>query len=499
MSNEEFLGKDARLKKAPSQLLASTAFAEELDRASRLYGLFDFADCAHLLALQKAGVLARETAHSLCQRILELRRNGVKPQRFDPGIGDVYNNRDAFLSQEIGPDYGHVHFGRSRREATNIAWLLDLRRLLADGIEGLAGLVETLAAVARNSKDLVLPDYTYLQRAHPTTLGHYLLATAFPLLRDSERLEQALALVDSCPAGIGSVNGTSYNIDREFLRDTLGFSKLLTNTRDAMWPADLPGTLLGALSVSAVTLDRFCEDLQIWATSEFDFIELDDSHCRTSVIMPQKKNPYALTGLRGFARTTVGNLVNGLTTNMTPTGQPDNRIFSYGALPSACEDYGRWVRLLDEVVAKMAVKECGSACFNPSDFVFATEVIDFLALNADMTNRQAHELVGSVINGVLAGGHPEEEVVAQFLVGLRKAGVPDYVASRISALTEPSAIIEGRTGTGSANPKEVVRMANEAADAAAQIKNRIHSLAIGWSEAALEQSIEAQLKDVAYA
>lgn len=495
MSDAEFLGKDARLKRPPSELLAATAFAEELSRAGSLYGLFDFADCAHLLALAKAKALPRQTAVSLVERIMELRRAGERPATFDPVIGDVYNNRDAFLSRRIGPEYGQVHFGRSRREATNVAWLLDVRLMLADVTIAVAELVEALAARARACRLDVVPDYTYLQRAHPTTVGHYLTSMAYPFLRDLTRLEQALDMADLSPAGIGSVNGTSYHIDRELLQRLLGFSGLLTNTRDGMWAADLPATILGALAAAGVTMDRISEDLQIWATSEFGFIELDDSHCRTSVIMPQKKNPYALAGMRGFARTLPAMLVATLTTNMTPTGQPDNRIYSYGAVPEACRSFAAWGRLLAEIVTRMQIKQSDTGFFASRDFVYATEVIDLLSIETGMTNRQAHHLVGGIIEKVLAKAPAEDAVLDAFVAGLEQAGISPALTQEVRALSNPMRIVMRRTGIGSAHPDEVARMADDTESTARRCKNRIDTRLAGWTEAALERTILQHLSE----
>ena len=177
---------------------------------------------------------------------------------------------------------------------------------------GLAEVLTTtgkaITARAREFRTALLPDYTYLQAAQPTTFGHYLLGFAYPTLRDLDRIRALYGRVNQSPAGCGSTNGSRLPQDRERLRELLGFEALVRHARDAMWQADLPIEAAAVLTAVLINLDRLAEDLQIYATEEFALVELDDRHARASKIMPQKKNPFALTHVRGAASTMIGTL-----------------------------------------------------------------------------------------------------------------------------------------------------------------------------------------------
>ncbi len=165
----------------------------------------------------------------------------------DPSFGDVYNNREAALKKMIGSTAGWLHAGRPRREAVNIGYLLRLRADLIDLLRGLVALGEVLAAQAARHTATLMPDQTYLHHAHPTSLGHYLLTYLYPMFRDLARLKTGYLHVDMCPAGSGSVNGSRLPIDRNMLRESLGFHDMAVHTRDAMWQPDVPIEIISAV------------------------------------------------------------------------------------------------------------------------------------------------------------------------------------------------------------------------------------------------------------
>jgi len=179
--------------------------------------------------------------------------------------------------------------------------------------EALIGTGSTLVGLAESHIQTLMPDYTYLQQAQPTTLGHYLLGFAYPVLRDLDRVGACYGRTNMSPAGVGGVNGTRWPIDRDRLAALLGFDGLTTHARDAMWQADQPLEVMSVVTAALLNLDRLAEDLQVWVTSEFDLIELSERHVRGSMVMPQKKNPYALAFVRGVASATIGRLAGAAT------------------------------------------------------------------------------------------------------------------------------------------------------------------------------------------
>ena len=196
-----------------------------------------------------------------------------------------------------------------------------------------------LAAVDRAEEHAatVMPDQTYLQHAQPSTFGHYLLSFVYSAVRDAERLLGELDWVDASPGGAGCVNGTRLLDDREFIASTLGFSDVIEHTRDAMWQVD---GLIAVLATSSSLLSTFCklaEDLEIWSSSEFDYVDLDDGYTRASVLMPQKRNPYALSIIRGASGVLIGRLAGFLAVTKSPSARSDNLIYAYGEVPRALD------------------------------------------------------------------------------------------------------------------------------------------------------------------
>lgn len=447
-----FLGEDARLADAPSARLADASFSRELAAAPWLWDGLGLADLAHVHELTRAGVLEPALGRELLGWLLAFQRDTpLSAVTLDPAVGDTYNNRDRFLRDRFGDRVGHVHTARARREATTLAWHLVTRRLVLDSLRATRDLLEALLDVAEEHLDTVLPDTTYLQHAHPTSLAHWLLGAAHPVARDLDRLAASLALVDQSPAGSGSVNGSRFPIDRQRLADLLGFGGVLVHTRDAMWAPDLPQTVMASLMTAMTPIDRLAEDLQIWATPEFGFVDLADRHTRTSVIMPQKKNPYSLAMIRGHARELVGDVVAVTTSNLTPSGQPDNRTASYDRVPRACSWHAASARLLAEVVRGATFDVAAMRAGAVADFAYSTDICDLLVERSDLDNRTIHSVVGRAVRVAVDDGRPHLDADdlrdAAAAMGVHLPAVDD---DEVEDLRRPETLLALRTELGGA-------------------------------------------------
>jgi argininosuccinate lyase len=446
-----FLGEGSRLDEVPSERLAATAFGFELESAPWLWRHLSIADLAHTRELVEAGVLDVETGSRLVGQLLEMHDVPLSAVELDPVVGDVYNNRDKILRDRFGPDIGRIHTGRARREATTLAWHLVLRELAVAWLGSQLELLDAVLQVSDRHRDTLMPDFTYLQHAHPTTLAHYLLCFAYPMSRDVARVRDVLAQVNRSPAGAGSVNGSRFPLDRERLARSMEFDGVVTHTRDAMWAPDLALGVMSAALMSLTTIDRMAEDLEIWATSEFGFVTLADRHCRTSVIMPQKKNPYALSMIRGHARAAVGDTAAVTATNLTPSGQPDNRATSYVRVPSTVTVASGCAALLAEVVGQARFDPDRMAEQAANGFAYSTDLCDFLVLDTGIDNRSAHRIVGRAVREAVAAGRSDLE--ADDLTAAARSleiPLPQLDASAVSAERDLRRLIDLRTGTGGA-------------------------------------------------
>lgn len=380
-----------RLKMPPSDKLVKSTFTDELNQQRYLFEAIGLVDIAHTLAAIECGTIPQTQGRALLTQLLALQ---AQPELLElsPSLGDLYTNREAWLAERTEA-VGWLGAGRARREATTSAFILVLRTLLVELIEALIVLASMLVHKSERHLLSIMPDYTYLQAAQPTTFGHYLLGFAFPLLRDLDRLGAFFIRLNQSPLGCGSTNGSRLRQDRELLAELLGFDGLIPHTRDAMWQADLFIEAASILTTVSVNLSRVAEDLQVYATQEFALVKLDDRHARASKIMPQKKNPFALTHIRGVANKMIGVLVGVIASQRTPTGQPDNRLFTYGELPEAMQTVKDVASLLTEVLEDLTFNDERGAALVTSGWVLSTDLAEALVLECGLDFRKAHQLV----------------------------------------------------------------------------------------------------------
>jgi len=388
---EKVLEIGSRLKAPPSDKLINSVFAAELSQQAHLFEAMGLADIAQTLIAIELRTIPKTEGYQLLAQLLELQK---RPESFamTAARGDIYTNREAWLAERT-PATGWLGAGRARREATTTAFVLVMRQSLLAFTETVTALAQAITDLADRHKLSVMPDYTYLQAAQPTTFGHYLLGFAYPLLRDLERVESLWERLNLSPMGCGSSNGSRLAQGRQQLADLLGFNGLIPHARDAMWQADLfieAGSILTACSIN---ISRLAEDLQVFSTQEFGLIELDDRHARASKIMPQKKNPFALTHIRGVANKMIGVLTTVTATARTPSGQPDNRLLIYGELPDALHTINNAAALMTEVLQEMHFNNGRGRALVESGWILATDLAETLVQECGLDFRSAHQLV----------------------------------------------------------------------------------------------------------
>ncbi len=481
-----YLGLGSRLRETAAPELVESAYRFELKDAPVLYRGLSLADLAHVIMLVEVGVVPRDAGRSLLAALLELHDMPVDQVPLDASLGDVYNSRERLLGQRAPAVAGWLHAGRPRREASTIAYLIALRSRLLDLTAALVSYSRALTTQAGEHVDTIMPDYTYLQHAHPTTFAHYLLAFAYPVLRDFDRLLGVFRRVNSGPGGAGSINGSRLPLNRHRLAELLAFDGVTVNTRDAMWQADGPIEVSAALVAALINVDRLAEDLQIWTTREFNLVELADRHTRTSVIMPQKKNPYSLAYIRGVTAHLIGMTASMAAYGQTPSGQVDNRIFAYGELPLAVERVTQAVRLMAGVLQGLSVNSELMARRAAEGYAQSTDLADVIMQETGQDFRTAHQIVGLVVRNALESGTPATAITPAMvdaaaceMVG-HALGLPAKV---VAGALDPHALVNARVGLGGAAPgpvramiDECRRRTDEAAHWQAGMKMRLHQV-----------------------
>lgn len=449
--------------RAAAELVAS-AFELETSYARTLHEGLNLADLAHVLDLRCRGVVPDAPFRRLLGALLELDRTPAADFPYDPADGEPYNSREAVLAGRIGDDAGWLHAGRPRREATRVAFRLYLRRAVAELVGEVAGAARAVADQATVGAAVLFPDQTYLQQAQPSTVGHYLLSFAYPLLRDGDRLTEALAWANRSPGGAGCVNGTSLRPDREGLAHRLGFDGVITHTRDAMWQTDGLVSLLAALANLGTTEDALAEDLEIWSSIEFDFVRIGDGFTRASVLMPQKRNPYALSIIRGSTGVLAGRLAGFLSVQKAPSARSDKLIYAYTEIPPAVELATKMARLTAGVVASLEFNEVAMRRALDSGYSQATDLAEHLMERCQVDYRSAYRIVGEAVRDLAATERrayelsPADLSAAAARLGLGPVPLDDV---DLAGVLDPGTIVTTRTATGGAATEPMTAMCDE--------------------------------------
>src|SRR5207247_2197012 len=312
-------GRGGRLRGAAAGELVVAAYAAESAHGARLARGLSLADLVHAVALVEGGDLSGDDARSLLRGLLELHAIPGEEFPWDPAPGDAFNARESELERRVGRSAaGWLSAGRPRREAFRVGLRLTARAGVRELHDALVEQAAALAAHARATKTALATDYTYLQPAQPTTVGHLLLAYAFPALRDADRAHRLHVSLGASVAGAGGSAGSRWALDRLRLAELLGCETLVEHAKDAAWQADVYLELLAALAIAATHQTQLGQDFEIYASQEFGLVELADAHSRASALMPQKKNPYALAAIRAQAGQAAGDLAAALAA--LPTG-----------------------------------------------------------------------------------------------------------------------------------------------------------------------------------
>ncbi len=449
-------------QEGPAPELVESGFHLENADAPLLHAGLNRADLAHVLDLHARGVVPEEPARRLLHLLLEADRTTAEEFPYDPAFGEPYNSRERHFVSQLGNDAGWLHAGRPRREAVRIALRLHLRSQVVDLIAAGAALADSLARTAAEHSRTWMPDQTYLQHAQPSTFGHYLLSFAYPVLRDVRRLVDVLAWVNASPGGAGCVNGSRLLDDRGPVAEMLGFDSVIEHTRDAMWQTDGLVDVLAVAASLVGTQSKLAEDLEIWASSEFDYVTLADGYSRSSVLMPQKRNPYALSIIRGASGTLIGRVSGFLAVVKTPSARSDNLIYAYGEVPRALDLALRTTRLTDGVARTLQVNTARMWAALESGFSQATDLAEYVMQTCDVDYRTAYQVVGVAVRRANAAGLRGVDLDGEMLDEAARecTGGPIGLAGRdLTEILDPRHIVETRTAAGGAAPPVVEGMA----------------------------------------
>lgn len=383
-------------------LKAENSLAEEFNASievdQRLYKQDIIGSIAHAKMLAKQGILSEDEALAIESSLLEILRD-IEAGRIEFTIDqeDIHMNIESILTERIGAAGKKLHTARSRNDQVAVDIRLYLKDEIKSIIELLQELCGTLTDIAIKNQDTVMPGYTHLQRAQPVTLAYHLMAYREMFRRDIKRFDNCFDGTDSLPLGSGALAGTTYNTDRDFLALQLDFSKICKNAMDAVSDRDFAIEFLSYCSISMMHLSRFCEELIIWSSSEFRFIEIDDAFSTGSSIMPQKKNPDMAELIRGKTGRVYGDLMT-LLTIMKGLPLAYNKDMQEDKQPvfDANDTLKSSLVIFTQMIATMKIHADVMENAAKTGFMNATDAADYLVTKG-LAFRDCHEIIGKIV------------------------------------------------------------------------------------------------------
>ena len=361
---------------------------------------------AHVKMLAACQILSEEDAELILSGLETLKQKAQDGDlEFSVSNEDIHLNLEKHLIDEIGPVGGKLHTARSRNDQVATDMHLYLKNRVQEIIEAITAFQDAIVTQAESHVETIVPGYTHLQRAQPISFGHHLMTYFWMLQRDKERLTESVKRIDISPLGAGAMSGTTFPIDREMSAELLGFSKVYQNSLDAVSDRDFILEFLSNSSMLMMHLSRFAEEIILWSSEEFRFIELDDTFSTGSSIMPQKKNPDMAELIRGKTGRVYGNLFGLLTTlkGLPLAYNKDMQEDKEGMFDTVHTLMGS-LPIFEGMIRTMNVRTDSMEKAVHSDFSNATELADYLAAKG-MPFREAHDVTGKLVFTCIQRGY----------------------------------------------------------------------------------------------
>ena len=389
-------------------------FTASIDFDKRLYHQDIRGSIAHARMLGKQGIISLDDMEQIVHGLQEILRQ-IEAGRFDFSVAleDIHMNIESRLSEKIGEAGKRLHTGRSRNDQV----ALDIRLYLRDEIVEISAyldlLIDALIEQAEKNIEVIMPGYTHLQTAQPILFSHHLMAYVEMFRRDKGRMEDCLRRMNLCPLGAGALAGTTFPIDREHVAEHLDFPGVTRNSLDSVSDRDFALEFLAASSILMMHLSRFSEELILWSTSEFKFIDLSDGFCTGSSIMPQKKNPDVPELVRGKTGRVYGNLM-ALLTVMKGLPLAYNKDMQEDKEPlfDTIDTVKGSLKIFVDMIREMRVNADRMRAAAAGGYSTATDVADYL-VRKGMPFRDAHEVVGKAVAYCIAQGKDLPELTIE--------------------------------------------------------------------------------------
>ena len=413
---------------------------------------------AHCKMLVKQGIISEEDGdkiiNGLSQILKEIENGEFK---FKVELEDIHMNIEARLIELIGEIGGKLHTARSRNDQVATDVKLYLKKKIVEIREKLLQLLKVLVKKAEENLDVILPGFTHLQIAQPILLSHYFMAYFEMFKRDYKRLNDCLSRMDECPLGSGALAGTTFNIDRFYTSELLGFKKPTDNSLDSVSDRDFIVEFISASAIIMAHLSRISEEIILWNSQMFNFLDLPDSMCTGSSIMPQKKNPDVPELVRGKTGRVYGNLMNILTVlKGLPLAYNKDLQEDKEPLFDTVKTVLDCIEIMTEFIDKIKPNKEIMKYWADKGFSTATDIADYL-VNKGIPFRNAHKITGSIVKYCIENSKSLDELSIEEFKDFSEKFDED-----IFEFISLKNVINRRNSYGGTSIKQVVFQINEA-------------------------------------
>ncbi|WP_334328328.1 argininosuccinate lyase [Companilactobacillus sp. HBUAS59699] len=406
---------------------------------------------AHVKMLKKTKILTETDSNKIIAGLEELQQELHDGKlKFTVENEDIHMNIESILTQKIGPVAGKLHTGRSRNDQVATDFHLYVKNRLPKIITEIKTIQKTLVTLAEDNVETIMPGYTHLQHAQPISYGHYLMAYYAMLKRDVERFEFNMKHTDILPLGAAALAGTTFPIDRNYTAQELGFNEVYTNSLDAVSDRDFVLEFLSNASILMMHLSRFCEEISMWVSYEFDYLELSDKYTTGSSIMPQKKNPDMAELIRGKSGRVYGHLMGLLSTmkSLPLAYNKDLQEDKEGTFDTV-KTLLPALRVFNGMIATIKVHNDKMYHATENDFSNATELADYLATKG-IPFREAHGIVGQlVLKGIETHHNLQDITMEEF------KQISPLIEEDVYNVLKPEVAVERRNSLGGTGFKQV--------------------------------------------
>lgn len=433
------------------------------------------------------------------------RKDGVRclealatiPEDFtiNPELEDVHMNVEAYVINQVGEEAGgQLNLAKSRNDQVATAIRMVLREHLLNTITSLLELCEVLLKRCREHVETVMPGYTHLQHAQPTTLAHHLLAYCDAFLRGCERLAEVFTRVNRSPMGAAALSTTSLNIDRGLVAELLGFEGIVENSIDAVSSRDFAVEAVAHLSLVMTDLSRLAEEVVLWSSCEFGMVEVSDEYASTSSIMPQKKNAVVAEVVRARASMVYGDLIATLTIlKSLPYSYNLDLQELTPRLWDACTHTLESIKVMKGMVESLKFNRERMRELVCDDMSLATDLTDHLVKKHHIPFRAAHRIVGGAARRAWEQHVGLKDVVEDLVKAVKEEFGAEVSADELTEVLDVEKAVEARGVAGGPKPSEVERMINERAEEVERMKSWVNMKVKMLSEAdfKLEEKIKS--------